>query len=247
MASLYNIKEELLRAFDEIEANDGEITEEQYNALCIKQEELKDKLDAYVKAIKEWQKDAEFCKAEKKTINCRQQTYNNRVERLKETVLDAVMKFGECGKTNKFIELPSCRLFTRKSTSTEIINNRVNILIDQLLKLLREVNSTGVMVLGEECDLEGLISSINANCKAEYGDNFQPFNVDDLRCVKINIYREDSLANLLKSDMPFKFYFDDELKNRIEDATTPSYANDVDVDFKSTIWYKHDKYSLQIK
>lgn len=247
MASLYNIKEELLRAFDEIEANDGEITDEQYNILCIKQEELKEKLDVYVKAIKEWQKDAEFCKAEKKAIDCRQKTYANRVERLKASALEAVMLFGECGKTNKFIELPFCRLFTRKSTSTEIINNRVNILIDQVLKLLREVNSTGIMVLGEECDLEGLISSINANCKAEYGDDFQPFNIDDLRCVKINICREDSLANLLKSDMPFKFYFDNELKNRIEDVTTPSYVNDTDIDFKSTIWYKHDKYSLQIK
>lgn len=247
MASLYNIKEELLHAFDEIEANDGEITDEQYDALCIKQEELKEKLDAYVKAIKEWQKDAEFCKAEKKAINCRQQTYANRVERLKASALEAVMQFGECGKTNKFIELPSCRLFTRKSTSTVLFTNRTNILIDELLKLLREVNSNGVMVVGEECDLEGLISSINANCKAEYGDDFESFIVDDLYCVKINICREDRLANLLKSNMPFKFYFDDELKTRINNVTTYNLNSTIDADLDSTVWQHKDKYSLQIK
>ena len=44
MASLYQISEDILRIFNDVETNDGEITDEQYDALCIKQDELKEKL-----------------------------------------------------------------------------------------------------------------------------------------------------------------------------------------------------------
>ena len=64
MSSLYNISNDILRIFNEVEQAEGEITDEQYNDLCIKQEELRDKLDAYVKAIKTWQVDEQALKDE---------------------------------------------------------------------------------------------------------------------------------------------------------------------------------------
>ena len=52
MSSLYNISNDILRIFNEVENNEGEITDEQYNELCIKQEELKEKLDRILKVLK---------------------------------------------------------------------------------------------------------------------------------------------------------------------------------------------------
>ena len=60
MSSLYNISEDIYRIFDAIEAAEGEVTDEQYSELQIKQEELKEKLDSYVKAVKEFQANADF-------------------------------------------------------------------------------------------------------------------------------------------------------------------------------------------
>lgn len=68
MSSLYNISNDILRIFNEVEQAEGEITDEQYNELCIKQVELKEKLDSYVKAIKVWQVDEQALKYEKETI-----------------------------------------------------------------------------------------------------------------------------------------------------------------------------------
>ena len=138
MASLYNISSEILRIFENVENNEGEITDEEYNSLIIKQEELKTKLDCYVKAVKEFNASAAFCKTEKKSIDDRKKIYENRVLRLKKAMLDAVNNFGELGKNNKFIELESCRLYTKASTAVNVDEDRVNLFMTHFEKFLRE-------------------------------------------------------------------------------------------------------------
>lgn len=91
MASLYEISNDILRIFNEVEQAEGEITDEQYDELCIKQEELKEKLDSYVKAIKVWQVDEQALKDEKKRFNDRQNVYKNRIERLKKQCLKLLL------------------------------------------------------------------------------------------------------------------------------------------------------------
>lgn len=103
MASLYEISNDILRIFNDVEVAEGEITDEQYDALQIKQEELKEKLTNYVKAIKSWEVDEKALKDEKKRLNDRQTVFKNRIERLKKAMLEAVINFGETGKNNKFI------------------------------------------------------------------------------------------------------------------------------------------------
>lgn len=127
MASLYEISNDILRIFNDVEVAEGEITDDQYDALQIKQEELKEKLTNYVKAIKSWEVDEKALKDEKKRFNDRQTVFKNRIERLKNAALEAVLTFGEHGKSNMFIELPEFRLFSRQSTSIEVDEARVNI------------------------------------------------------------------------------------------------------------------------
>lgn len=98
MASLYEISNDILRIFNDVEVAEGEITDEQYDALQIKQEELKEKLTNYFKAIKSWEVDEKALKDEKKRFNDRQTVFKNRIERLKKAMLEAVINFGETGK-----------------------------------------------------------------------------------------------------------------------------------------------------
>lgn len=221
MASLYQIKTELFDIFNQIEANDGEISEEQYNVLVIKQEELKDKVDAYVKAIKEWQKDEDFCKQEKKHINDRQNVYKNRIARLKDAIYDAVIKFGEQGKTNKYIEYPTYKIYTKTSKSVEIDEQRINILIDALNKFIVEVVKGGVLYTGEDVDLQGILDVINANAIAEYGENFIPFNLSDLTCCKVKISTEANIYDLFKCHKDaLTEYGNNPITNKLEDVTS---------------------------
>jgi hypothetical protein len=200
MNSLYNISQDILRIFDAIETAEGEITEEQYDELCIKQDELKVKLDAYVKAVKEFQSNADFCKNEKKSINDRQNVYKNRVEKLKSAMLDAVIAFGEEGKTNKFIELPTCRLFTKASKSIEVNNHRLDILADAFYRLSSELVKSGILYTGEDVDLQGILDVINANVIAEQGEAYTPFTIDDLAQCELSITTTATIQDLLKNN-----------------------------------------------
>lgn len=199
MSSLYNISNDILRIFNKVEQAEGEITDEQYNELCIKQEELKEKLDSYVKAIKVWQVDEQALKDEKKRFNDRQNVYKNRIERLKKAMLEAVNNFGEVGKNNKFIELPTVRIFTRNNTSVEFNESRIEILIEKFRHFIEEVVSADVLYTGEDVDIEGILATINAWCRAEYGDDFSNFTMADLANLELTITTTHTIENYLKN------------------------------------------------
>ena len=176
-----------------------EITDEEYNSLVIKQEELKTKLDCYVKAVKEFNASAAFCKTEKKSIDDRNIIYENRVLRLKKAMLDAVNNFGELGKNNKFIELESCRIYTKASTAVNVDEDRVNLFMTHFEKFLREVVNGDVLYTGEDVDLQGILDVINTNIKAEQEYGFVPFTLNDLTTFKIGIKSTATIYELFRS------------------------------------------------
>ena len=123
MQSLYEISDELLSIFNEIENNDGEVNEEQLQALEIAQENLQEKLASYKRAIRCWESDINACKEEEKRIKTARQVKENRIDKLKDRMLGAILQFGyegkpnKKGKTNHFYELPDGRIpgFSRKN------------------------------------------------------------------------------------------------------------------------------------
>lgn len=199
MASLYEISNDILRIFNNVESNEGEITEEEYNELVIKQEELREKLDSYVKAIKTWEVEEKALKEEKKKFNDRQNIFKNRIDRLKKAALNAVITFGERGKNNHFVELTNYRLFTKESKSVEVDENRINILIAELERYIRELVSNGVLYTGEDVDLQGILESINANVIAEQGENFMPYTLSDLTTLKLSISSSATIYELFRN------------------------------------------------
>ena len=220
MSSLYQISEDILRIFNDIEAVEGEVTDEQYETLCIKQEELKTKLDAYVKAIKSWEVDEKALKDEKKRFNDRQNVFKNRIERLKKAALEAVLTFGKQGKTNMFIELPNCRLSSRSSKSAEIDESRIHIFMEEFERYVRELVNADVLYFADDVDLQGILDVINANCKASQGENFKEFTIADLLTIKINISQTASVYELFKTGNALRLYGTEPIHTKIEECTS---------------------------
>lgn len=220
MSSLYQISEDILRIFNDVENAEGEVTDEQYDALCIKQEELKTKLNDYVKAIKSWEADEAAIKEEKKAFNNRQNVYKNRIERLKSAALEAVIAFGESGKNNKFVELTNYRLFSRSSKSVDVDDKRIDIFMSEFDRYIRELVNADVLYADKNVDLEGILNCINANVKAAYGDDFQPYSIGDLIAMKINIYQTASIYDLFKSGMALNLYGKEPIYTHMENVTT---------------------------
>lgn len=200
MNSLYQISEDILAIFNEIEANEGEVTEEQLEFLEIKQEELQEKLTSYKKAIRVWDADIEACKAEEKRIKTARQIKENRIDRLKDRMLQAVLTFGydgkanKKGKTNKFYELTDGRLFTKTIESVEIEENRNAILINLLIEICKD--DIEVFPYENEEFYEFILNKINEKLHLYY-EGLEDFTIKDLQICVLNYTVEINIKDLI--------------------------------------------------
>lgn len=211
MPNIFELGTALQKVFEEIEENDGELTPELEKELDITSQNFKDKIEAYCQVLTMYNSDIECCKNEKDRINSIQKTKKNNVERIKQRLLEAVEEFGEIGKKgNKVIETPVRKLFTKELTSVEENETRRNNLVAHLLSFLGELSRQGILELGEDIDVNGLLASINANAKAEYElpdefgntpvEEFVPYTIADLQAIKLNITESVSLYNMVTRD-----------------------------------------------
>ena len=201
MQSLYEISDELLSIFNEIESNDGEVNEEQLQALEIAQENLQEKLASYKRAIRCWESDINACKEEEKRIKTARQVKENRIDKLKDRMLEAVLQFGyegkpnKKGKTNHFYELPDGRIFSKTTESVEINENRINILINLLIEICKE-NTESLSINKEELYTD-ILNKINEKLHLFY-EGQEDFTIDDLNLLVFNYSVEINLKDLIR-------------------------------------------------
>ena len=94
MSNIFNIKQELLSIFNELEENDGELTPELEESLNIKQEEFKDKIKSYTNVVKMLENDIVGIKAEKARLNDLQKSKEKTIERQLDTITsDDVLEY----------------------------------------------------------------------------------------------------------------------------------------------------------
>lgn len=199
--NIYKIQENINRIFIEIEENAGEITEEQLEQLNINQENLKQKLSDYNKAIQVYKNYNEGISNEIKRLQELKKTRTNRIEVLRNTMKNAVINFGTDGKSgNKIIELEDCKLFTKSTESVIENKERLDILRYEFIDYCRELYKNDLLITGDDIDVQGLIDSINAKCIAERGEDFIPFTIYDFTCANIIFKFTVSLKNLIESN-----------------------------------------------
>lgn len=202
MANLFQIQHELKAIFDEIEENDGEVTDDLYQQLLITKENLEEKLTNYVKVIKHWEGDVATCKAEAKRLGEVAKVRENKVERFKNIVLGAVEQFGVEGKTNKFIELPTMRLSTRGTESVNIDEERIKLFINEFERYLRDIYGSGALYSAKDVDLQGILDAVNANLKAM----FQTELAEDIES-ETSLFKPFTLSDLTTMVLKFEFKF----------------------------------------
>lgn len=205
MSSLYQIETELLEIFNNIEANDGEITDEQYNKLLITEENFKEKLKSYHKAIQVFTGEMAACKDEEKRIAEYRKVRENRIKRLKASVLDAVILFGNTGKSgNKTIELDTFKAFTKSTQSVNVNENRIERLLQAFCNLHIDMIKEGAINYGEKLDIAGILASINAQFKAN-NPEFVEYTMDDLDSIIVEVSTKQNLSTIIENMNDFLF------------------------------------------
>lgn len=89
--NIYEITQELRAIYDEIEANEGEVTDDIATKLELTTEQLNDKAESYCALIRNVTADAEAYKAEIDRLTKRKRTAENLVSRLKEALRVAMI------------------------------------------------------------------------------------------------------------------------------------------------------------
>lgn len=119
--NIYEIQEELLAAYDELEANGGELSPELEEKLSITQEEFKNKIKDYTNLIKSLEYDMKECKEEMARIKKFYDRKEKLHDKLEEILVKAINEFGETKKSGvKYVDYGTGSVSIRKSTAVDV-------------------------------------------------------------------------------------------------------------------------------
>ena len=138
--NIWQIQQDLLDIFNELEENGGELTPELEDRLTITQSEFKNKIENYLCVIKQTESDINACDAEAKRLTALKKSKQNTVDKLKFVMAQAIEQFGDENKTgNKFIDLGTAKITVRKSDKVIVNDEFATNLVDSTFNEVRSV------------------------------------------------------------------------------------------------------------
>lgn len=244
--NLYEIQQNLLDIFQELDAQDGVFTEEQLKELEVAQGNFKEKLEDYYKLLNKFKSDVNACKDEEDRIKALRKSKENAVNRIKNIMTNAVIQFGDVSKSGtRYIDLSTIKLSTRLSSSCEIDEVRVQRIYDIAIELLREMGEYN------EISADGFLSSLNALYKATYCDdnddnNFKEITSSDLSLINVSLKGGFNLSQIIRD---FKTYEPIINNYEVEVSASKSDANRIMNINEQEVSVAHKQYTnnLQIK
>lgn len=241
--SLFAIESRYQAIIEELENNGGELTDELAEELAITEQDLTNKLDSYRKAMQILEGEQDTIKVEIERLRGISKTKDNTIKRLKTSALDAVLRFGDVGKSgNKTIVLPDCKFFTVNTKSVQLDENKINLLGEIFVSILSDLYDNGMLdrdtFIGDGYTNTDLVNRINEVYLERTGDQDFKYTVDDLYCVEIT-YSVDIIPYQLLSNPSvidvIKCYLDTKdnatLTTSISKSTAKSYIENPNIDF----------------
>lgn len=138
MESLYQITQQEIELFNQIEELDGELTQELEEALKINAENFEAKARGYIWHIKKLEADNVTINEELNRLERIEKRNNKMIDRLKENMKFALEIFGESQKVDTFT------LSLRKSKSVEILDSELIPEAYRVVKTTETINKTEI-------------------------------------------------------------------------------------------------------
>lgn len=178
--NIYQIQQDLLSIFDELEENGGELTEELEQKLAITQEEFKDKVEDYTNVIKNLDADMTAIKVEQARLKTLYERKEKVAKKLKEIIINAINEFGDTKKTGvKYLDYGTGEVSVRKTQVVEVNEPLVKYVGDYLGRMVtfnKECNQLGVI---DHIERSEIVTDVAQNTDmAVGGDDLDHINVD---------------------------------------------------------------------
>ena len=196
MANIYQIKQELLAIFDELEENGGELTPELEKQLNISKEEFRDKIKSYSDVVKMLENDITDIKAENARLSDLQKSKEKSIERLKKIMVESIEMFGDTTKSgSKFIDFGTGKVSVRQTQAVEVEEDSIDRFANRLITGFKWYADNNQLDFGI-VDTKDIIDYINTKSPTEEAD-----------CVdidKLDIKDIDRLTASIDFDIDFK-------------------------------------------
>lgn len=201
--NIYQIQQNLLDIFEQIEENEGDITPELEEQLAISQDEFKSKVKSYADVIKQLELDLAGIKEEKARLDNLKKSKEKTIERLKKIIIDAIELFGDTTKAGaKFVDYGTGKISIRISNIVEVDEHTVERGLSRFflaLKAYAYQNQMSQSIV----DCGDIADYVNTQADEEDAD-FLKINEDDFEFIKADISVNTNLRNLLQSPRAFE-------------------------------------------
>lgn len=202
MANIYQISQELLSIFDELEENGGELTPELEKQLNITQEEFKDKIKSYSNAVKMLENDIIDIKAEKTRLNNLQKSKEKTIERLKKIMIDAVELFGDTTKSgSKYLDYGTGKVSIRNTQVVEVEEDITDRFVNRFLTCLRWYQQNNQLDTITSSDV---LEYCNSKSPNEEDEEITILSEEDIAQIKADINLDIPISELLTTERGMK-------------------------------------------
>lgn len=166
--NIWQIQQDMLGIFDELEENGGELTEELEAKLAITQENFKSKVENYTNVIKAINADIAAIDSEAKRLAELKKSKAKVVERLSNTIIDAINQFGDTNKSGtKFFDYGTGKVSIRNSVKVETDEDKLKCMASEYAKCVSFENMLGGASNRENITFEEMIQRCKEHKKAE--------------------------------------------------------------------------------
>ena len=202
MSNIFNIKQELLSIFDELEENGGELTPELEEQLNITQEEFRDKIKSYSNAVKMLENDIIDIKTEKARLNDLQKSKEKTIERLKKIMIDAVELFGDTTKSgSKYLDYGTGKVSIRNTQVVEVEEDITDRFVNRFLTCLRWYQQNNQLDTITSSDV---LEYCNSKSPNEEDEKITILSEEDIAQIKADINLDIPISDLLTTERGMK-------------------------------------------
>ena len=182
--NIFQISQELLDIFQELENNGGELTEELENQLAITQADFQTKVKSYTDVIKYTDGEIELIDKEIERLKKLKESKSKAIARLEKVIIWAVNNFGESTKSGgKFVNFGTGKVEVKSDITDAVVNN--------LFKYLNALTYTKELSQMNDVDCKDCIEMF------KNADNPVTITEDELYNIQASLSFDVNLRDLL--------------------------------------------------
>lgn len=154
--NIFQISQDLLDIFQELEDNGGELTEELEAQLSISQADFKSKVKSYTDVIKYTNSEIDLIDKEMARLKDLKESKKKAINRLEKVIIWAVNMFGETTKAGgKFVDFGTGKVSIRNSEKVEVDEEFAEDAVNKFMEEIRQLAFTGELANN---DIENIVT-----------------------------------------------------------------------------------------